>query len=280
MRKIFVGLVIFVCVAAVHAEQPTTGAAPTWIGEQSMDVLPVVNEFRALDPFADELRAMKRGYSGVTEETVGDPDSFGRKKTYLGVVQTASVHLRADCSTDPPVFPRRCIEPNPAPGLTIVDEADLGVIELPAKATNSILCFTFTPFTWWQWVNYTGSAQTAQMYLRPSVRIESKVLDDPALIDPTTGLPFDGVLLDSTITTFLQARTLQPNESDSQFRVTTRSCTGGLVNLRTLRDVYGLSDAVIKDFFKNPITVSFGVRGQVSMVEDASYSVGIRLYGD
>ncbi len=214
---------------------------------------------------------------GVTEADVGDPDSFGRAQTYLGVTQ-GGVILRADCSGFPPEA--HCIELNPAPATTFVDESDLALINLPGKATNSLLCFTFTPFANWNWFNGTGTQQEAQMFLRPRVRIESVVLEDPSLIDPTTGLPFAGVLFDNPISTFLQNRTLDDGESDFQFRATTRSCTGGLVNKRTLRDLYGLSDAVIIEFFKQPITVSFGVLGSVSMVTDANYSVGVRLYGD
>ena len=213
----------------------------------------------------------------VTEADVGDPDSFGRAQTYLGVTQ-GGVILQDDCTGSPPEA--NCIELNAAPAFTNVDASDLAVINLPGKATNSILCFTFTPFASWNWFNGTGTQQIAQMFLRPSVRIESVVLEDPSLIDPITGLPFNGVLLDSTISTFLQNRTLDDGESDFQFRATTRSCTGGLVNKRTLSGVYGLSDAVIIEFFKQPITVSFGVRGSVSMVTAANYSVGVRLYGD
>jgi len=237
MNRILVAVMLFACLAAVHA-------APA-----------------------------------VTEESVGDPDSFGRAQTYLGVTQ-AGVTLLADCTGVPPDAAVPCITLNPAPASTSVDESDLAMIELPGKATNSLMCFTFTPFASWNWSNDTGSQQTAEMFLRPAVRIESEVLDDPGLIDPNTGLPFNGVLFDQTVSTFLQSRTLAVGETDFQFRATTRSCTGGLVNPRTLRDVYGLSDPLIEEFFKKPITVSFGVRGRVAMVTDASFSVGVRLYGD
>jgi hypothetical protein len=55
---------------------------------------------------------------------------------------------------------------------------------------------------------------------------------------------------------------------------------GGIISEAALRDAYGLSDSVIKDFFKNPITVSFGTAGDVSMTTSVSYFAGIRLYGD
>ena len=216
-------------------------------------------------------------HTAITEESVGDPYSFGRAQTYLGVAQ-AGVALRDDCTGYPPEGDP-CIELLAAPATTNVDESDLATIELPGKATNSLICFTFTPFATWDWSNDTGSTQTAAMLLRPAVRVESEVLDDPSLIDPDTGLPFNGVLLDQTISTFLQTRSLDPGESDFQFRATTRACTGGLVSQRMLQDL-GLSNALIKEFFKRPIIISFGVRGSVAMVTGGSYSVGVRLYGD
>lgn len=278
MKKILTGMALLMCVALVHAENP----APIEFEAETVDLLPAAPtgevdfSLRAMEMPIGDLTAMA---PKVTEDEVGDPYSFGRAKTYLGVAQTTSVTIQADCSAHPPDA-GPCIETAPAPGVTSVDESDLGSIELPKKATKSLLCFTFTPFVNWQWSNFTGSPQTAQMFLRPTVKIESEVLLDPSLIDPGTGLPFNGVLLDSTISSFLQSRTIQDGETDFQFRALTRSCTGGIVNVRALRDSYGLPENVIKKFFKKPIKVSFGVRGSVSMVDYASYSTGIRLYGD
>ena len=277
LKKTLVTVVALFCVAGLQAQTMIPAGMLAQIADETVDLLSPEMEPRAMETYATEYgEILKR--RGVTEETVGDPYSFGREKTYLGVVQVRSVALRDDCTGYPPEAP--CVELGPAPAVTFVDEMDLGTIELPRRATNSILCFTFTPFASWEWNNMTPSQQTAQMWLRPKVRIESEVLDDPSLIDPGTGLPFNGVLLETTISTFLQSRTLDPNEYEMQFNATTRSCTGGLVNVRVLRDSYGLSDRVIREFFRNPITVSFGLYGQVSMVTSGSYSTGVRLYGD
>ena len=213
----------------------------------------------------------------ITEETVGDPDSFGRARTYLGLAQ-ARVTLRPDCTGFPPDADP-CIETAPPPTVTSVDETDLDTIVLPGKATNSLVCFTFTPLATWQWENLTATPQPGRMFLRPSVRVESTVLEDPSLLDPD-GMPFNGVLFESTITTYLETRTVAPGETELQYRGMTRSCIGGLLSERVLRDGYGLSDAVIKEFFKNPITFTFGVTGDVAAVSTANYIVGVRLYGD
>ncbi len=88
----------------------------------------------------DQVRAKAFGpkmmaKAALDEDLVGDADSFGREKTYLGVEQTTTLFIQSDCSGLDPEF-SRCIEPNPAPANTFVDELDLGSIELPAKATN------------------------------------------------------------------------------------------------------------------------------------------------
>ncbi len=269
IRKTFLFALCSLCAAAAVAEPRGGLGVHAVMAKHALDM-------DMLSP-AGDFRTMQK--AGPTDAEVGDSDSFARDKTYLGVAQTEQLRLQADCSTVPPGS-GPCIELNPAPGFTGVDESDLAFIELPGNATNSILCFTFTPFAQWSFSNTTPAPATAAMFLRPQVRIESETLDDPSLINPVTGLPFGGVLLDFTISNNLQQKTLQPGETESHFTALTRSCTGGLVNPRTLRGTYGLSDAQIKEFFKQPITLSFGVRGNVALVDFATYSVGIRIYGD
>jgi hypothetical protein len=277
-KKALVAVAFSFCVVGVQAQSPRHPGMPAGIDSQTVDVLHPGNQHGSPGRLVPNAPAVAKA-AGVTIDTVGDPDSFGHNMVYLGMAQTQAVYLTGDCTGYPPDA-GPCIETNPAPASTTVDEPDLAVIQLPGKATRTIICFTFTPFASWQWENATGAQQTAVMYLRPAVRIESEVLNDPSLIDPNTGLPFNGVLMDGTITTFLQARTLNPGEFDFQYRTTTRSCTGGLASVRSLRENYGLSDSVIKDFFKKPITITFGVTGNVSMVTEATYFVGVRLYGD
>ncbi len=276
--KVVLGVVFSFCAAGVFAGSLTSSSPAAGVAEQSMDVFPPNHQPRTVALERPELEDVKRA-PGVTEETVGDPYSFGANMIYLGVAQTESVDLQEDCSAYPPDA-GRCIETNPAPASTSVDEAGLATIVLPGKSTKTILCFTVTPFATWEWFNPTASQQNAAMTLSPTVRIESEALLDPSLINPVTGAPFNGAIDVGPIRTFYQIRSLDPNEYDFQRQVMTRSCTAGVVNEGALRDSYGLTDAVIKQFFKNEITVSFGVGGNVSLTTFVNYTVGIRLYGD
>jgi len=213
-----------------------------------------------------------------TADEVGDPDSFGRNVIYLGLTQTLSVTLLDDCSGSDPAF-ERCIVNQPVPSPTSFDEADLATMNLPAKATRSLLCFTLTPFINVSWQNPTASTQTARFTATADITIDNPVLDDPALIDPGTGLPFGGSL-NLGLSTWHNTHSMAPGEFENERSTQTRACIAGLVSKRNLIEGYGLTDAQATQFFKKPMTIHFGARGTVQMSQFTSYMYGIRLYGD
>ena len=214
----------------------------------------------------------------VTDEDVGDADSFGRNVTYLGLAQTMSVTVQEDCSTSDPTV-ERCVVANAAPAPTTFDEAGLATINLPVKATKSLMCFALTPFIQVQWENNLAAPATARFSASAQITIDNEVLDDPALIDPNTGLPFGGVLT-LGLGTFTDFHTLQPGETDFKALQMSRSCIAGIVSKRSLVEVYGLTDAQATQFFKKAMTLTFGARGTVGLSPSTNYFYGIRLYGD
>jgi hypothetical protein len=213
-----------------------------------------------------------------TAEDVGDPDSFGRNVTYLGLAQTMPVTLADDCSGSDPTL-ERCIVNNPAPLSTNFDEAGLATMNLPAKATKSLICFGLTPFISVEWSNPTGAMQIARFTASATITIDNEVLDDPTLIDPGTGLPFGGVL-ELGLSTWHNTHSIEPGEFESERSSQTRSCIAGIVNKRALVEGYGLSEAQATQFFKKPMTITFGARGSAQSSEFTNYFYGIRLYGD
>ncbi len=216
--------------------------------------------------------------AAVTVEDVGDADSFGKNVTYLGLAQSIGITLTDDCTgTDPLV--ERCTVQNPAPALTTVIENDLAVINLPPKATRTLMCFTLTPSIFIDWVNFTGSQQMARFNANALIRIENPVLADPALVDPATGLPFNGVL-EIGLSTWSHLQTMPDNSREQERSMQTRSCIAGLISRRVLVDDYGLTDTQAKEFFKKAMTVRFGARVTAAMSQYTNYFYGVRLYGD
>ena len=218
-----------------------------------------------------------------TAATVGDADSFGRAVTYLGVATSGTVFLQTDCTPDPsnPLGPHdRCVTINASPAPTIWDFEDLGnSIQLPAKATHSLVCFAFTPQAVFDFNNDTGGPAFGRFIGRAVIRIENPVLNDPSLIDPATGLPFNGSFK-ATLNAYSETRILQPSEIAFQNMILSRDCQGGLVSRNSLIQGEGLSAKQADAFFANPTTFHFGSTGRTNLVDSGSYGYGIRLYGD
>jgi hypothetical protein len=213
-----------------------------------------------------------------TADEVGDADSFGRAVIYLGSAQTQPVLVQADCSDSDPTL-ERCIVSNPAPAPTTFNEANLATIALPAKASRSLLCFTLTPLASIVWQNPLGTPANARFSANALITIDNDVLDDPALIDPDTGLPFGGTMTVG-LSTFSDLHTLQPGETDNKNLFMTRACIGGIVSKRGLVEGFGFTETQAKEFFKKPMTLTFGARGTVALTDFLSYFYGFRLYGD
>jgi hypothetical protein len=250
------------------------------VSEKSPDVLQPQQRKKAAEPLVSALL----GSTALTEaappsvDDVGDADSFGRHVTYLGMTQTLGVVVQADCTGSDPTL-ERCIVANAAPAPTTFNESGLATINLPAKASKSLLCFTLTPLASIGWQNPLGTPANARFSANAVITIDNDVLDDPALIDPNTGLPFGGTLTVG-LSTFSDMHTLQPGEMDNKTLFMTRSCIAGIVNKRGLMEGYGFTEAQAKEFFKKPMTLSFGARGTVALADFLSYFYGFRLYGD
>lgn len=220
--------------------------------------------------------------AGVAD--VGDPDSFGRNVTYLGVVQSGNIAIQNDCTPapgdPPPGADDRCIT-TAAPGtVTAFDERDIGRIVLPRNSTKSLICFSVTSFPFWNYFNPEPTAVPARFRFTEGFTIESALLVGLSQIDPATGLPINGAIelpLGSPVFEFV---TLQPGQSDLKRYVNSRTCLAGIISKQSLDQTYGLPSSIIDKFFKNPITIRLNLSGQTSYVDFANVFFGVRFYGD
>jgi len=208
-------------------------------------------------------------------DDVGDADSFGRAVQFLGLAD-GDVDLAADCTGD--TFP--CTVLAPPPASTSFDYRDLGRITLPAKAAHSLLCYWFSPFLTVGYGNDGASPVVAHLNYTPTVTIENPFLDDPSLIDPTTGLPFGGSLLTGMTSSETFETPLDPGAHVTERTRDSAVCIAGLISKSTLVSTYGFTDDQARDFFKQPMTLRLNVSGSAQYVDFAALYFGWRIVGD
>ena len=250
-------------------------AAPIQIPKKSPDLVPAnPSHIRKLNPNAVMPLPM------LSDGEVGDADSFGSKVTYVGLLGTGDVYLLEDCSTVTLGPNDRCVTLNPQPAQTSFDFDNLGTITLPAKSTQDLLCFATTALRGWDYFNETAGTAFAQFHYNIVVKVSNALLDDPSLIDPTTGMPFNGQLTVAIGEDLLDAKSMPAGASETHQAFASRTCQAGALSKDALSLDYGLPDTIVNKFFKQPITLSIGVEGSAALVGDATILAGIRFYGD
>lgn len=214
-----------------------------------------------------------------TLEEVGDLDSFGRKVKWLGLASTF-INLSDTCPIDPDNPDELCQVLAPAPALTAFNFQDSARITLPGKSAHSLLCYWFSPVLTVGYSNLGATRVLARLRYTPTLTIENPVLDDPALIDPTTGAPFGGQLLTSMTSSERFEAPLEPGVSFSERTRDSAVCIAGFLTRRSLVENYGLTEAQAKEFFKKPTTIRLNVSGSAQHVSFASLTFGLRVVGD
>ena len=214
-----------------------------------------------------------------TVEEVGDVDSFGRNVKWLGLV-SAFINLNATCPVDPANPDELCQVLAPAPAFTAFNFQDAARLTLPGKSSHSLLCYWFSPVLNVGYSNFSATRVLARFRYTPTLTVENPVLNDPALIDPTTGAPFGGKLLTSMTSSERYEVPLEPGVSFSERTRDSAVCMAGLISQRSLIENYGLTEAQAKEFFKKPTTIRMNVSGSAQHVSFASLVFGLRVVGD
>jgi len=173
-----------------------------------------------------------------------------------------------------------CVTLNPAPAPTSFAFNDVSHVTLPARSASSLICQWVTPYIYYDFANPTGANAAARFSVSPSITVESAVLADPTLVDPSTGMPFNGSFTTGLTGSYTYLHTLEPGERESQRSQFSRVCIGGVLSKVALMDGYGLSAAQADAFYRSPVTIRLNLAGTVSLVESASLIYGVRFIGD
>jgi hypothetical protein len=215
----------------------------------------------------------------VTEDEVYDVDSFGRYVKWLGLT-SAFINVQSGCPK-PTTPDEYCQELNTTPGaFTAFAFNDAARIKLPKGASNSILCYWFSPVLTVNYSNPTAARVVGRFRYSPTLTIENPVLADPSLIDPTTGAPFGGQLLTSMTSSERFEESLEPGVTLNERTRDSTVCMAGFISHKSLIQNYGLTPAQADDFFASPTTVRMNISGSTQYVGSASMAFGLRIVGD
>jgi hypothetical protein len=264
-------------IATATAAPRSNTATARALQERSPDVLTARKATRAAT-VTSAPSALAAAAALPPVEDVLDVDSFGRNVTYLGLAQTKGVQLLDDCTGVDPAE-TVCITRPPGDGFYLFNETGLGTYKLPGKSTKSLLCFNITPFLTINYHNESAAPRLASFGGFTTMTIANPVLDDPALLDPATGLPFNGVI-ESGLNVYRETFTLAAGAMDQKRMAVSRGCNAGFISKRSLMDDYGLSETLANKFFRQPITITFGLTGSVRSADLMLLTTGVRFYGD
>ena len=231
-----------------------------------------------------EQKAAKAVATAVAASDVGDADSFGRNAKWIGLMSSGVIQL-TDFADDclPENFQGgpddHCVVLNPQPMSTTFSFPDVGRMVIPAKAANSLFCHAQTPIASTLLQNQSAGGMTARITYTPTYTFENPVLADPSLIDPTTGLPFNGKLT-QTLSGIRHQLTLQPGENFLGRDDETRFCINGMISKNMLMTSFGLTDAQATKFFTKDTIVTMGITGNAQGVVFSSMINNVRWLGD
>lgn len=208
----------------------------------------------------------------------------GKNVIFAGLAGSGRVNLAAICPVPGQGANDRCVVINPVPGSdTDYDEVDLGHTDLPRAVVRRInIIYQIVNLTYeYQLQNTTGAqVPAARFQVQPYVTLESSAasLNDPACIDPNTGLACGGKAVLFVSADNRVNRSLADGERDRQHHMFSRAGSTGIGKQSLLN--LGYPQATVNDIFSGPISIHLHVKGTARYVTDAFVFYELRLFVD
>lgn len=220
--------------------------------------------------------------AAIVNSPFNDADSFGKGVKFLGSLYAGTVYVYHTC--DPVLFEQelgaplaaddKCVAytPNdpsvPPPGSSTFEFYDPAwEFTIPGRTVDNVIypllnnsvgfdSFSTTP------TSTMPIIRPVTYFYVPRVTIVSDALNDPAAIDPGTGLPMNGSFTTSLSGSVTRTFSVPTGEFLTDYRSYASVSGRGLS--RAYFKAIGLPDTVINNLFKKDMTLKFGIRGRAT----------------
>jgi hypothetical protein len=217
---------------------------------------------------------------------VGEPDSFGKNAKFLGSAATGTVYVYHSC--DPQVLldelelvlgaDDRCLAHTVGSPTSTGTFTDLGRITIPGRTVDNVIYFIVNNGVSTDLQNNFANGLPVFFTYIPRVTIESAALNDPAAVDPVTGLPLNGSLTVGVSGVKQYIRTVPAGEFEFFFDQYASAATRGFA--RSYFADIGLPASVISSLYRQPMTIRLGMRLSVRNVTAGQYFYTMRFMGN
>ena len=256
---------------------------------------------------ASTLQQVQKEATEMKKESVGTPASlgaidfndtasFGKNVKFLGSLYAGTLYVYRSC--DPQILldelqltlaaDDHCVAHNSVTPMATTNVFDpVWQITIPGNTVDNVIYPLLNNNVGYDAYPSASGTPPGNGYgsgavffrFSPVVTIESVALNDPAAINPATGLPMNGsyttTLAGTRVRSFLLRDDDFISDNDNYASVAGRGLS------RAFFASLGLPQSVINNLFKKSMTLKFGIRADVNgPVQQAFYSYTFRLMGN
>jgi hypothetical protein len=205
--------------------------------------------------------------AATTTSDFYDEDSFDNNVKFLGSFYAGTLYVYNSC--DPAVLlsdlgitlaaDDQCVVNLPtAPMATATVDNPLWQITIPKKTVKNVVYVMMNKGIGYE--SYATTPGQGNVFFSPRVTIISDALNDPAAIDPNTGLPMNGSFTTSLSGSYNKGFPI----TGYLFNYTNEASISSRGISRDYLAALGLPQSVINNFFKKEMTLQFGFRARIS----------------
>ena len=190
------------------------------------------------------------------------------------------IRIRPNCAAVTLGPDDRCIEVNPADlsGFATGDFLNLGRITIPGRSVDNVVYFIPNNVFTVSSLNTSATPAYGSAGYFPYITIESDALNDPAAIDPSTGLPANGSLTLGILGARSTTKLFQPAEQNVDQIEYSTAATRGFA--RSYFADLGLPQHVIDRLYRLPMTIKLNLFVETNYVRFGFFRYSVRFMGN